>query len=153
MKKAASTFDKILNRIVFSILVLILLCLGACLVATLISPLIHFPPSDLEIIASRLGFEPSINGLAEYINTSVKPGMTRSEVDQILSEIGEIECGERRSFGMEVCDDLLLKIPGERTIYLVACYGSGDTLVSMDAPPHDWNSNPPAIKIPVPKRQ
>ena len=154
MNKIASTVNRVLNKVVFSSLVLIFLCLVSCLGCMFIGPLIPFPPSALEVAAARLGFEPSSVGLAEYINTSIEPGMTGEEVEQILRDIGEVETlhrGETRDsiWGPERCDVLLLEIPGEMPISLGACYDVEGFLISMSSRPHKWNSDPLNIQIPT----
>jgi hypothetical protein len=80
----------VLKKVVFFFLVLLLLCLVASLVNAIITPRIP-RVSGLETAASRLEFQPTLDGLAEYVNTTIKPGMSKEKVEQILEKIGTIQ--------------------------------------------------------------
>lgn len=122
----------LLKKVVFFFLILILLCLMASFVNRIAA--LYIPRvSGLETAASRLEFDPSLNGLAEYINTSIKPGMSQEEVEQILGKIGPIKVdrGEMDDSEHRACDNTTLTIPDEipglgyvsgTTLEMTACY-------------------------------
>jgi hypothetical protein len=147
----------VLKKVVFFFLILILLYLTASLVNAIVTP--HIPRiSGLETAASRLGFHPSLDGLAEYINTSIRPGMSREEVEQILGEIGTIKVdrGEMDDSRHRACDNVTLTIPDEipglgyvsgTTLEMIACY---DTEGGLDRMYPRYSSGGPDIDVSAP---
>jgi hypothetical protein len=106
---------------------------------------------EFENAAQRLGFEPTFNGVVEYIKRSVETEMTRSEVEQILSDIAplRVERGEiediKSGWGPTACDHIWLDLSSILTggpVPIIACYDEMGRLVKMDfaepdAPPLD----------------
>jgi len=160
----AETIGDVSKKIVFWSLVILLICLAGCFVRGIAGAIIDsYRISGLESVASRLGFHPSIKGLAEYINATIEPGMTREEVEQALGKIGTLRVrpGEENESGSQyrptVCDELVLKIPDEipglgkvpGTTFprLVACYDARGGLVKME-PLHVSDAPPVSIYAP-----
>lgn len=113
---------------------------------------------EFESAARRLGFEPTFNGVAEYIKRSVEIEMTRSEVEQILSDIAplRVERGEiediKSGWGPTACDHIWLDlgsilIPGR--VPIIACYDEMGGLVKLDFA----GSDVPPLDIYAPLRE
>ncbi len=104
----------------------ILFCLVVCVASGMITPCLCISAEPgLEATASRLEFEPSFKGLAEYINKTVKPEMTREEVAHILENIGPLTVRRGKleqvdvGWGPTACDHLVLCV--SETITMSAC--------------------------------
>jgi hypothetical protein len=113
---------------------------------------------EFESAARRLGFEPTFNGVAEYIKRSVEIEMTRSEVEQILSDIAplRVERGEiediKSGWGPTACDHIWLDlgsilIPGR--VPIIACYDEMGGLVKLNFA----GSDAPSLDIYAPLRE
>ena len=112
--------------------------------------------ANIEQTAKRLGVEPTMWGIERYIVESIKPGMTRKEVEEILSVIApiEVERGELEEgtaeWGPVACDNIILKlaaplpVPGKWPMY--ACYDSQGGLVAL----HSSGDDLPPIAIYAP---
>jgi hypothetical protein len=97
---------------------------------------------EFESAARRLGFEPTLDGVTEYIKESIVIGMQRSEVEQTLDSMAplEVERGElnedsRAGWGPIACDELWLDlgsilIPG--WVPIIACYDEMGGLVKLN---------------------
>lgn len=106
---------------------------------------------EFEDTARRLGFEPTFDGVAEYIKRSIEIGMSRSEAEQILGGIAplRVERGELEDissgWGPTACDQIWLDLSATLTggpVPIIACYDEAGGLVKMDfaepdAPPLD----------------
>lgn len=128
--------------------VLLLACMGCCGLMRTYSEVKQF---EFERAARRLGFEPTLDGITEYIKESVEIGMLRDEVEQILGDIaplrierGELNEESKAGWGSIACDRIWLKLgplPGDSP-KIYACYDKEGGLVKMnfagsDAPPLD----------------
>jgi hypothetical protein len=133
LSAVSDTVSKTLRKSIFLFWAFAALCLVTGLVYGLVDSLA--PSESVEAAASRLGFEPSFNGLADYINKSIKPGMTREEVERVLRNIGPLTAHRGRleqidsGWGPTACDDLVLHMSW--TIPLSTCYDTEDRLVLM----------------------
>lgn len=151
----------VLKKVVFFFLILILLCLVASLVNAIVTPRIP-RVSGLENAASRLGFQPTLDGLAEHINATIKPGMSREEVEQILGAIGTVRVKHDKideidiERGIAARDYITLKIPDEisgfgqvpgTTITLIANYNAEGGLDCMN-PLHLSDASPVYVCAP-----
>jgi len=109
--------------------------------------------------AQRLGFEPTLNGVAEYIQRSINTGMSRNKVEQVLSNIAplEVERGElnkdsRAGWGPIACDQIWLDLSALLTggpVPIHACYDKIGGLVAMDFAEADL----PSLEIYAPFRE
>lgn len=102
--------------------------------------------------ASRIGVEPTMDGLAEYIRGAIGIGMSRLEVEQALNTIAPIKVASRGSLnslgsvdGLTACDELwlmLTPLPGHEW-RISACYDEQDRLVYMES----YEADDPALNI------
>ena len=102
--------------------------------------------NGIEHAADKVGAEPTMNGLAEYIISEIQTGMSRYEVEQVLQMIAPIEVTLLDSlqdvgsgYGLTSCDEIKLKLtsfPGH--IWRIkACYDARDELVMLDSADRD----------------
>lgn len=97
---------------------------------------------EFENAARRLGVEPSFDGVVEYIKKSVKIGMSRGEVEQILGNVtplrverGELNEDSRAGWGPIACDRIWLDLSVILTggpVPIIACYDEIGGLVKMN---------------------
>lgn len=114
---------------------------------------------EFENAASRLGFEPTFNGVVEYIKRSVKIGMTRSETEQILGDVaplrverGELDEDSTAGWGPMACDQIWLDLSATLTggpVLIFACYDEMGGLVKMNFAEADL----PSLEISAPLRE
>lgn len=139
-----------------SVGLLLLMCLFICLAVGLGMRTYQMQwIIGVERAARKVGVEPTMNGLAEYVQESVHPGMSREETEQALNRLGELTVlyGSLKDvgsgWGPVACDEIRLKLgplPGHYW-RIFACYDSGDELVHMkSADPDDPSLN---ISAPV----
>jgi len=92
--------------------------------------------------ASKVNTEPTLNGLAEYITSEIRTGMSRDEVDQILRMIAPTEVTLQypsrdvgSGYGPTSCDEIRLKLtPFPGHIWkIIACYNVQDELVTLQS--------------------
>jgi hypothetical protein len=130
----------------------ILLC--ACLFISLVG---CHQETTVEQAARRVHVEPTMTGLAGYITQSVKPGMSREQVEQALNAMAPIEVkrGSLTDVGAEfdpsACDDISLMLhPLGLQVWLIyACYDSAGKLVHLKSADPDY---PPLDLVTPPKR-
>jgi len=114
---------------------------------------------EFEQTADSLGFEPTVNGVAEYMGQSIEIGMTRDEVELILSDIaplsveqGDLNADSRAGWGPIACDRIWLDLGAVVTggpVPLVACYDAQGGLVAMDFAEPDMTP----LDISAPRRE
>ena len=102
--------------------------------------------------ASRIGSEPTMEGIAEHIRGTVKIGMSRHAVEQALGSIAPIKVASRGSLNNlgsvsrpTACDELwlmLTPLPGHEW-RISACYDEQDKLVYMES----YEADDPALNI------
>lgn len=108
------------NKVIVVAGIVVAACLCCCGLTLVYSRVSHkMAQADLKRTAQRIGVEPTLDGIAGYINESIEPGMSRNEVEEILSNIAPIEIkrGEPMNFDSgwgvgETCDQITLKIGG-----------------------------------------
>jgi hypothetical protein len=108
------------NKAIVVVGIVVAACLCCCGLTFIYSRVSYkVAQADLERTAQRIGVEPTLDGIAGYINKSIEPGMSRDQVEEILSDIAPIEVkrGEPMDFdsgwGVGVtCDQITLKIGG-----------------------------------------
>ncbi len=130
----------------------VLLC--ACLAISLVG---CHQETTIEQAARRVNVEPTMAGLAGYITKSVKPGMSREQVEQALSAMAPIEVKRGSlidvgaAWGSAACDDISLKLhPMGLQVWLVyACYDTEGKLVNLKSADPDY---PPLGIAAPPKR-
>lgn len=96
--------------------------------------------------AVRVGVEPTLNGLEGYIVKSVKPGMSREQVEKALSAMAplEIERGSLKDVGADwgpaACDKISLKLgPLSGQVWrITGCYDTEGKLVALHSPDPDF---------------
>lgn len=102
--------------------------------------------------ASRIGVEPTTSALADYIREAIEIGMSRLEVEQVLSTIAPVKVVSRgypsnlgSLNGPTACDKLwlmLTPLPGHEW-RIRACYDGQDRLIYMESDESDG----PALDI------
>jgi len=109
------------------------------------------------VAARRVGVEPTLAGLEGYIIKSVKPGMSREQVEQALSAIGPVEVKRGKledagaDWGPAACDKISLKLHprGWQVWRIVACYDVEGKLVLLTSADPDY----PSLNIGVPPKK
>jgi hypothetical protein len=160
------------NRLVFILLLGVLLCSVLCLAIGVYNVYVYSPHawSGLRASASRLGFEPTYEGLALYISQEIEPGMSRGQVQQTLETIGTVrwkrESEEEELYppGIAYCDSLVLELPTVNPVLLhrhrvdvamplLACYNTGGELIELSYDASAWESDHPILDIHRPPRR
>ncbi len=99
----------------------------------------EFARVQVENAARRVGADPSIEGIGQYIVDSIDVGMSGYEVEQILGIIAplDVERGSLKDtssgWGTTRCDKISLKLsllPGH-VWRIIACYDTKDNLVLL----------------------
>jgi hypothetical protein len=98
----------------------------------------HYDSLALETAAHRIGVTPTFKDIVQYVETSVRSGMSRQRVEETLQQVAPLELLERGEWrdvgglGLTACDRLRLKIgPFYAQYGLTACYDSGDHLLNL----------------------
>jgi hypothetical protein len=126
----------------FGVSLLLLVCLVCCLAVGLGMRIYQMQwIIGVEKAARRVGVEPTLNGLAEYIKESIHPGMSREETQQVLSHLGKLQVlygsleDVGSGYGLIACDEIKLKLSPLPGHYwrIFACYDSNDKLVRMSS--------------------
>jgi len=123
------------------------LILGLCLLASLWSRVAgYYDAIALEEAAHRIGVTPAFKNIQRYLESSIRNGMSRREVEKILQRVAPIELlhreevGDQFGLGIQACDKVLLKIgPFYEQYPINICYSGGDSVISwgfdgLDAP-------------------
>jgi hypothetical protein len=165
----AGDIARILNQLIFTGVLAVLMCLLIYLLVGVIR--LYFPDrsiSGIAVAGRRLGFEPTMGGLADYISAELEPGMSRDEVESVLSSIGSVVVEQRNALtmpaqaGLLSCDNLSLPLTGQTTdgkpilmpaMPLAACYDGQGGLDYFRYRPGSWESDYPHFNINVPAQR
>lgn len=112
--------------------------------------------TTIEQAARRVGVDPTLAGLEGYIVKSVKPGMSRQQVEQALSAMAPIDVKRGPlenidgGWGPTACDDISLKLhPWGLQVWLIyACYDTEGKLVLLTSADPDY----PSLNIGAPPK-
>jgi hypothetical protein len=121
-------YKLITKAVAFSAIFLLLLIIGGIL----------YPIIDSEIcvnrISSKLHIKPSMSEIQNYIESSLKPGMNRVEVHEILENISPISVTEYYSSEKITTDQVVLKMckfPLNNFVYLID-YSQDGKLIKIE---------------------
>jgi hypothetical protein len=125
------------RRILGLSIVFTLLCVFAILWSRITS---YYDRVALEQAAQRIGVTPTYTDVARYVKESVRPGMSREEVEAVMRQVAPVEVLKRgkltssAALGPNACDELLLKVgPFSGNLEFSACYyGEGEALFNFE---------------------
>ena len=108
----------------------------------------------ITVAARRVGVAPTLDGLAGYITKSVKPEMSREQVEKALDAIAplDVKRGSLEDAGADwgpaACDRISLKLHprGWQVWPMIACYDAEGKLVLLKSADPDY----PPLGITVP---
>jgi hypothetical protein len=146
-----------LKRALVGAVAVLLTCLLSCLAYGIVMRAVNqIWLVGVEHAAQRVGAAPTLNGIAEYIVVSVRVGMSREQVEQILRVIAPIEVVRGTpdkvidpGWGPAICDELWLKLtplPGHEW-RMFACYNQAGELVLLKSADPDFP--PLGISAPI----